>query len=64
MLSGCFSRPTEAVKKTEGGSNFERLEKLKGGGNPKTKGKGTAPKAGTGASKPESKTSEKAKDSD
>ena len=36
MVSGCFSRSTEPVQKTEGGSNFDRLKgNVKGGGNPK-----------------------------
>ena len=31
IVSGCFSRPTDPVKKGVEESNFGRLEKLKGG---------------------------------
>jgi hypothetical protein len=49
VVGGCFSRPTEPVKKTEGGSNFDRLNQVRGAGHPNPKGKG--PAKSTAASK-------------
>jgi hypothetical protein len=44
-VGGCSSRPTEPVKKAEGG-NMDRLKKMPGGANPLTKGQRAAPKGG------------------
>ena len=49
-VSGCFSRPTDPIKKEEGG-NFDRMKTLPGGGNPKNKGKTPAGQGGAAGSK-------------
>jgi hypothetical protein len=48
--AGCFSRSTEAMKKTDGGGNMDRLKNLQGGTNPANKGKKGTTKADPGKS--------------